>query len=121
MEYITKRVPDFAVIRKAPIDSKFIRYAHTKFPDMSNELIRQNLCEIIAAYEAELTCRSCCMGIGMCYNLLNSAGYTYHMILQPNGWIKMEYIPCAFHDGKKATTSIQKNKILNNRVMIKNG
>lgn len=121
MEYIAKCLPDFAVIRKARTDYKFIRYARTKFPDISDALIKQNLCEIITAYDAELKCRSSCMGIDMCVELLNSAGYTYNMILQSNGWIKMEYRPCVFHSGKKNVAIIPKSKIIKNKVMIENG
>lgn len=121
MEHIRKCLPDFTAIRKAKIDSKFIRYARTKFPDMTDSLIKRNLCEIIAAYDAEVKCKSCCMGIDMCPELLNSAGYTYNMSLLPSGWIKIEYVPCMFNNGKKTTTIIQSNKKIRNKVMIKNG
>ena len=115
MERIAKYFPDLVAMRKARIDSKFIRYARTKFPDMSDALIKQNLCEIIAAYDAELKCRSCCIGIDMCAELLNSAGYTYKINLQSSGWIKIEYVPCVFHFDKKTTENIQKSTIIKMR------
>lgn len=97
MERIVNYLSDFVVTSKARTDAKFIRYARTKFPGISDELIRQNLCEIITVYEAEFKCKSCCMGIDMCSELINSAGYTYRILLQPNGWMKIEYVPCVFH------------------------
>lgn len=111
MEHITKCLPDFVAMRKGKIGAEFIRYARTEFPDMSDALIKRNLCEIIATYDAEFTCKSRCMGIHMCSELLNSAGYTYKMNLQPSGWIKIEYVPCLFNSGKKTTMDIQKSKI----------
>ena len=101
MEHITKHLPAFIVMGKGKIDVKFIKYARTKFSNISNALIQQNLCEIIAAYDADLTCNSYCRGIAMCSKLLNSAGYTYKMNLQANGWIKIEYVPCRFNRARK--------------------
>ena len=121
MGHITKYLPNFAAIRKAQIDAKVIRFARTKFTDISDGLIKRNLCEIIAAYDAEFKCKSCCMGIDMCSELLNSAGYTYKMNLQASGWIKIEYVPCMFNSGNKTTIDSQKSKIIKNKVMIKNG
>ena len=80
---------------------EIVNYARAKFIGISAELIDRNSCEIITAYHAEFTCQSCCMGIDMCPELLNTAGYTYHMVLQGSGWIKTEYIPCLFNGGKK--------------------
>lgn len=101
MEHITKHLPDFIIMGKGKIDIKFIKYARTKFSNISDALIQQNLCEIIAAYDAEFKCKSCCMSINMCPELLNSAGYTYKMNLQANGWIKIEYVPCRFNRARK--------------------
>lgn len=101
MEHVINYIPDLVARNRAAIDPNFIRYARAKFPDMSIALIRQNLCEIITAYDAEVKCQSCCMGIDMCTELINSAGYTYTMTLQRSGWIKIEYIPCMFNGGKQ--------------------
>jgi len=101
MEHVANYLPNFVAMKEARIDSRFIRYARTKFPDISETLIKQNLCEIITAYDAEVKCQSCCMGIDMCPELINTAGYTYTMIIQRSGWIKIEYIPCMFNVGKQ--------------------
>lgn len=101
MESMANSFPDLSAMTKARIDSKFVRYAREKFPDISDDLIHQNICEIITAYDAEYKCKSCCMGIDMCPELINSSGYTYMMILQANGWIKTEYAPCMFNGGKQ--------------------
>lgn len=100
MEKVAKCLPDFTARRNASIDTNLIRYARTQFPEMSDQLIHQNLCEIITVYHAEFTCKTCCMGIDMCSELMNTAGYTYTMTLQPSGWIKTEYAPCLFNGGK---------------------
>ena len=120
MEHIRKCLSNDLAVRKAQIDAEFIRYARTKFTDISDALIERNLCEIIAAYDAEFKCKSCCRGLEMCHELLNSAGYTYKMNLQSSGWIKIEYVPCMFNSGKKTTMDSKKSKIIKNKVMIKN-
>lgn len=101
MEPIINYLSGIVSMPKLGIDVNFIRYARTQFPGMSDALIRKNLCEIIAAYDADYKCKSCCMGIDMCPELLNTAGYTYRMILQHSGWIKTEYVPCVFNGGKE--------------------
>lgn len=106
MENVANYLPHFSAMLSVKMDAKFIRYARAKFSTISDELIRRNLCEIITAYDGEFKCKSCCMGIDMCSELMNSAGYTYRMILQPSGWIKIEYVPCVFNGG----TEIAKEK-----------
>lgn len=101
MDNMADSFPDLTSISSARMDAKFIKYAREKFPGISDELINQNSCEIITAYDAEFKCKSCCMGLDMCPELINSAGYTYSMVLQPNGWIKTEYVPCMFNGGRK--------------------
>lgn len=89
---------------RARIAPEIVRYARIKFPEITDELIERNLCEIMTAYDAEFKCKSCCVGIDMCPELINSAGYTYSMILQENGWIKIEYVHCMFNGGKEFAT-----------------
>jgi len=102
VDRISESLPDLSAMTKAMIDPKFIRYARTKFPNISDELINRNVCEIITACDAESKCKAC-MGVDMCAELINSAGYTYKMILQPSGWIKTEYVPCEFNGGREFT------------------
>lgn len=101
MDDMTNCFPDLSAIGRARMDAKFVKYAREKFPGISDDLINQNSCEIITAYDAEFKCKSCCMGLDMCPELINSAGYTYSMILQSNGWIKTEYVPCMFNGGRQ--------------------
>jgi len=105
MERVVNSLPHFSALMKGRMDARFIRYARAKFPDISDQLIQRNLCEIITAYDAEYKCKSCCMGIDMCSELINSAGYTYRMIFQPSGWIKIVYVPCMFNGGKEVAGS----------------
>jgi len=100
MEASAKYLPDFSTMVNARTHFEYVRYARTKFPEISEALIKQNLCELITAHDAEYQCQSCCMGIDMCPELLNSAGYTYQMILLPSGWIKIECVPCMFNGGR---------------------
>lgn len=41
------------------------------------------------------------MGIDMCPELINTAGYIYVLAMQSSGRIKMEYTPCEFKGGRK--------------------
>ncbi len=116
MKLVAHYVPEIADRDKVGIDSKYITYARKKIPDISEELIHRNLCEIITAYDAELTCKSCCMGIDMCPELMNSAGYTYTMLIQPSGWIKIEYSPCMFNGGKEEITNQQESQFVQGKI-----
>ena len=101
MDSLKNSFSHLSSIARGRIATVIVNYARAKFPGISIELIERNSCELITAYDAEYKCKSCCMGIDMCPELINTAGYTYSMILQPNGWIKIEYAPCMFNGGKE--------------------
>jgi hypothetical protein len=78
------------------LDDEVVRFAFTKFPNISLDIVHQNYCEFVTALEAEKKC-ACCMTIEMCSELLNTAGYKLAFTLQPNGWLKEEKRICEFH------------------------
>lgn len=101
MQNLANSFPDLPSIARARITPDIYKYARSKFPDISDELILQNLCEFITAQDAEQKCGSCCMGLDMCPELINTAGYIYVLAMQSSGRIKMEYTPCEFNGGRK--------------------
>ena len=101
MESLSNSLPDYRSIARARLAPEVVKFAYDKFPDISEDLISQNLCELITAQDAEWKCSACCVGLGMCPELLNTAGYTYVLAMQANGKIKMEYAPCEFNGGRK--------------------
>lgn len=101
MQNLANSFPDFRSIARARLGPEVLNFARQKFPDISEELIQQNLCELITAQDAEKKCGACCIGLDMCPELINTAGYTYVMAMQSDGRIKMEYAPCEFNGGRK--------------------
>lgn len=105
MDSLKNNFNHLSSIARARMPPEIVNYARAKFPGISVGLMERNSCEIITAYNAEFKCKSCCMGIDMCPELINTAGYTYSMILQSNGWIKTEYVSCMFNGGKQIIRS----------------
>jgi hypothetical protein len=101
MQNLANSFPDLRSIARARIEPDIFQFARSKFPDISDELIQQNLCELITAQDAEQKCGACCMGLDMCPELINTAGYIYVLAMQSSGRIKMEYAPCEFNGGRK--------------------
>lgn len=85
MDNLVGSFPNLTAMTRARISPDILKFARSKFPEISNELIEQNICEFITAQDAEHKCGSCCVGIEMCQELINTAGYTYVMNLQANG------------------------------------
>lgn len=73
--------------------SDLLSFAKTKFPDISESTVRRNFNEILAAKESGEQCFACRYQPNQC--LTN--GFYVDMKLQPNGWIKNEYVRCPKH------------------------
>ena len=66
-------------------------WIRTKMPDLSDESIRRNYCEVADAYESQSRCLGCQHRDGKC----DTSGYYAVPLMDPGGWIRIEMARCA--------------------------
>lgn len=70
--------------------SDLMDFARCKFPNISEQAVRNNLNEILAAKEDADRCFVCRYQPGQCM----TNGYFIKPLMMPNGWVKNEYAKC---------------------------
>lgn len=70
--------------------SDLMDFAKCKFPDISEQTVRNNFNEILAAKEDSDRCFACRYQPGQC----TTNGYYIKPLMKPNGWVKNEYAKC---------------------------
>lgn len=71
-------------------NKEVFEWIRTKLPELSDETIRRNYCEVAAAYESNARCHGCMWTYGNC----DSAGYYMVPTMEHDGYIKNEMARC---------------------------
>lgn len=77
-------------VAEMTVEPEITAYARSKFPNISDELVRKNYLEILQAYEGNNKCLGCLWTFGDC----NDRGHYPVMSLQPNGYISLTWQRC---------------------------
>lgn len=77
--------------------SGLLTFARSHWPDITEELVRRNLCELETARAAEATCAACTYTPQRC--LTN--GYRPVFTIQPDGWMAETMVPCHKRQGRQ--------------------
>lgn len=65
-------------------------FAREKWPDITESLVRRNLCEIMRAKEVDEMCQACMWAPKDCV----SGGYRSVYSITPEGWLEETMMPC---------------------------
>lgn len=70
-------------------------YVSKRFPNMADRIIDRNCLELSFAQAAAEKC-GFCLGLEMCTELLNTAGFAVGLDLRPDGYVRQYFYRCRF-------------------------